>query len=130
MNRRTWKAHESWWALQLGGRRVPVTGRQRGDAPDVEHDRYAIEVKSGRVMSPRLREGMKQAVAAAAMFANGARIPLLCVTHSSGRGYPQEHYVVLRLEDWQALQGDGPLEEQDATAEASPSSPGETPPAP
>jgi len=107
VNRATWKAHERWWAAQLGGKRVPVTGRQRGSAPDVEHDRYAIEIKCGRVLSPRLREGMAQAVAAAAAYPHGARTPLLCVTHSVGPGRPNEHYVVLRLQDWQALTGDG-----------------------
>lgn len=107
MNRSTWKAAERWWGLQLGGRRVPVTGRQRGDVPDVEHDRYSVEVKAGKVMSPRLREGMAQAVASAT---NG-KVPLLCVTHSVGPGKANEHYVVLRLCDWQALTGDGPRED-------------------
>lgn len=108
MNRGTWKAIERWWALELGGRRVPVNGRQRGSAPDVEHDRYAIEVKAGKVMSPRLREGMQQAVLSAV---NTTKIPLLCVTHSVA-GRPSERYVVLRLEDWQALNGDYPREEE------------------
>lgn len=102
MNRRTWKKQESWWAEQLGGERVPVTGRQRGDAPDVEHALYAIEVKCGRVMSERLREGMSQAVAASV---GTGKMPLLCVTHSVGPGRANEHYVVLRLEDWQAWNG-------------------------
>ncbi len=106
MERGTWKQIERWWALQLGGRRVPVTGRQRGDAPDVEHDRYAIEVKAGKCMPTRLRDGMRQAMASAAMHPVGARTPLLCVTHTSGPGRPREHYVILRLEDWQALTGD------------------------
>lgn len=107
MNRERWKAIERWWAEQLGGVRVPVTGRQRGAAPDVAHDRYAIEVKAGRVMSPRLREGMAQAVASAAQYPEGSRTPLLCVSHSVGPGRASEHYVVLRLADWQLLTGDG-----------------------
>jgi len=106
MNRATWKAIERWWAEQLGGVRVPVNGRQRGSAPDVEHDRYAIEVKAGRCMPTRLRDGMRQAMASAAMHPTGSRTPLLCVSHSVA-GRPSEHYVILRLEDWQGLTGDG-----------------------
>ena len=102
MNRAQWKSHERDWALALGGRRVPVSGRQRGDAPDVEHDLYAIECKAGRVMSPRLRDGMAQAVAAAM---GTTKIPLLCVTHTTGSGPKAERYVVMRLEDFQAWNG-------------------------
>lgn len=97
MNRSTWKQIERDWALDLGGKRVPVTGRQRGDVPDVEHPLYAIEVKAGRVMSPRLREGMSQAKAAAA---GTGKTPLLVVTHCDGRGYPREEYVVMTKADF------------------------------
>ena len=106
MNRSTWKQVERWWALQLGGRRVPVTGRQRGDAPDVEHPRYAIEVKAGKVLSSRLGLGIRQAVAASI---GTGKTPLLCITHTDGtRGVPNEHFVMLRLCDWQSLMGDEP----------------------
>lgn len=108
MNRSTWKAIERWWALQLGGKRVPVTGRQRGSAPDVEHDRYAIEVKAGKVLSDRLGLGIRQAMAAAV---GTTKTPLLCITHSNGRGRESDHYVMLRLADWQALMGDRPSED-------------------
>lgn len=101
MNRSTWKAIERQWALWLGGVRVPVNGRQRGSAPDVEHPLYAIEVKAGKVMSERLREGMAQAVASSI---GTGKIPLLCVSHSV-QGRPTEHYVVQRLSDWQAWNG-------------------------
>ena len=106
MTPRRWKAIETWWALQLGGRRVPVTGRARGDVPDVEHPTYAIEVKAGKCMSPRLREGMAQAVAAAV---GTQKTPLLCVSHSVPN-HRTEQYVVMRLEDFQAWMG-GPAEE-------------------
>ena len=111
MNRRTWKRHESWWAEVLGGVRVPVTGRQRGSAPDIEHPTYALEVKSGRVLSPRLREGWAQAQAAAV---TSGKLPLLCVTHCSGPGRPNEHYVVCDLATWQSVTGDGPGEAEEA----------------
>lgn len=104
MNRATWKAIERDWALWLGGRRVPVTGRQRGTAPDVEHPHFAIEVKAGRVLSSRLRLGIGQAMAAAV---GTAKTPLLCISQCSGQGKEREHFVLLRLEDFQALTGHG-----------------------
>lgn len=102
-SREAWKAVERWWAEQLGGVRVPVTGRGRGSAPDVEHSIYSVEVKAGKVMSSRLRDGMVQAVASSG---TSGRLPLLCVSHSV-RGRASEHYVIVRLEDWQAWNGGG-----------------------
>jgi hypothetical protein len=32
-----WKQAERRIADLLGGQRIPVTGRQRGDTPDIEH---------------------------------------------------------------------------------------------
>ncbi len=49
----------------FGGKRVPVTGRQRGDVPDVEHEWLAIEVKSRNDVPFWLSEAMNQAEAAA-----------------------------------------------------------------
>ena len=34
--RGAWKAIERWWAELLDGKRVPVSGRHRGDAPDID----------------------------------------------------------------------------------------------
>lgn len=42
---KTWKRVERAIAAAVGGERVPVTGRQRGSAPDVSHASLAIEVK-------------------------------------------------------------------------------------
>jgi hypothetical protein len=107
MHRATWKNWERFWAHQLGGVRVPITGRQRGATPDVAHPLYSIEVKAGRVLSPRLQLGMRQATAAA----RGGRIPLLCISQTSS-GRPAEHYVMLRLRDWKDLHG-GPETSQE-----------------
>ena len=111
-SRNRWKEIERFWAEQLGGKRVPVTGRQRGDMPDVDSPLYSIEVKAGRVMSARLRLGMRQAQAAAVKT---GKIPLLCVSQSlrAGEGDSEgkpgrpgsEHYILIRLEDWLALNG-------------------------
>jgi hypothetical protein len=105
VTRGRWKEIERWWALQLGGRRVPVTGRQRGDAPDVEHPRYSIEVKAGKVLSDRLGLGIRQAVAASV---GTQKTPLLCISHHTAGKRDLEHYVLLRLADWMDLMGDGP----------------------
>jgi len=43
-----WKRTERNVAALLGGRRVPVTGRQRGDTPDVAHPLLSLEVKHRR----------------------------------------------------------------------------------
>lgn len=115
MTRGRWKAIERWWALQLGGRRIPVTGRHSGDVPDVDHPHLAIEVKAGKVLPVRLRDGMRQAKAAAARARNEGKdkTPVVCLTHSVGPGLPNEHFVLLTLDDFQALWG-GPTEEVDA----------------
>ena len=57
--RGTWKASERRIAEKLGGKRVPVTGRERGSAPDVEHKLYAIEHKYGKVLSSRLQTAIE-----------------------------------------------------------------------
>ena len=42
---RRWKQTERKVAALLGGQRVPVSGRGRGDAPDIDHTWLAVEVK-------------------------------------------------------------------------------------
>ena len=99
MHRSTWKAIERQWAERLGGRRVPVTGRTRGDAPDVEHEIWSIEVKAGRVMSTRLQTAVEQAEASR----KGNQIPLVCITQTEGRGKPNEDYILMRFKDWEKV---------------------------
>jgi len=98
MNRGTWKRHERWWADQLGGTRVPVTGRTRGYAPDVEHSTYAVEVKAGKVMSSRMQTAVDQAVASAE---GTNKVPIVCITQTENvRGAMNDHYVLFRWEDF------------------------------
>lgn len=42
---RDWKTAERRIAAILGGRRVPVSGRGRGDGPDIAHPLLSIEVE-------------------------------------------------------------------------------------
>jgi len=91
-------------AEALGGVRVPVTGRERGSAPDIAHETYAVEHKYGRVMSSRLVEAVEQAEAAAAELAKEGkyRTPLVTIENVTGkRG--NGRYVLMRLEDFLEL---------------------------
>lgn len=62
---RAWKRIESRVADYIGGIRVPVTGRQRGSAPDIEHNWLSVEVKYRAAIPTYLRDGMVQAEASA-----------------------------------------------------------------
>ncbi len=68
--RATWKASERRMAAILGGQRVPVSGRERGFAPDIDGvtvagRRLAIEHKYGaRLLSSRIIHALDQAEAA------------------------------------------------------------------
>ncbi len=66
MSRDTWKATERRIAAAIGGTRVPVSGRGRGDQPDIEHDRLSVEVKHRKQLPGWLHDAMDQARAAAA----------------------------------------------------------------
>jgi hypothetical protein len=100
--RGTWKASERRMATALGTVRVPVTGRQRGAAPDIAHEVYAIEHKYGqRLLSARLHEAIEQALASA--MEQGGRIPLVTMEeHKPGR-LRNECFVLMRLEDFLEL---------------------------
>jgi len=102
MNRATWKASERKMALALGGTRVPVNGRQRGSAPDIEHHLYAIEHKAGKVMSARMLEAVEQAKASAI---GTTKTPLVTIEQSMGPGRPNRCFVLMTLEDWIAWNG-------------------------
>lgn len=92
--RAAWKRTERAVAHLLGGRRVPVTGRARGDVPDVEHERLAIEVKHWSRLPARVVEALEQAEAAA----RGKQLPI-AVIHGAGERMGQA-LVVMRLEDF------------------------------
>jgi len=92
-NRDRWKRTERQVAAMLNGRRVPVTGRTRGDVPDIEHDRFSIEVKERQALPAWLNAAMAQAEAAVI----GNRLPLV-VLHERGQRY-RNCYAVLRLAD-------------------------------
>ena len=92
MAEKGWKRAEREIAARLGGLRVPVTGRARGDVPDVEAEGLAVEVKH-RPVPGWIREALSQAEAAA----KDGELPLV-VLHQPGTRYDAA-LVLARLED-------------------------------
>jgi hypothetical protein len=96
MSDQRWKATERRIAVLLGGRRVPVSGRARGDQPDVTHPWLSIECKDRATLPAWLLEALRQAEAAAL----GTQLPI-AVLHQAGARHDQA-LVVLRLADFVA----------------------------
>ncbi len=89
-----WKACERRIADLLGGVRVPVSGRQRGATPDVEHPALSIEVKSRKTLPAWLLDALEQAQAAT----ENERLPV-AVLHQDCKPY-RDALVVVWLEDF------------------------------
>lgn len=99
MSRSTWKATERALAARLGGQRVPVSGRARGDAPDIAHPLLSLEVKHRQSLPAWLHEAMAQAVACA----SPDQIPV-AILHAHGSRHDTD-LCVLRLADLERLTG-------------------------
>jgi len=84
-----WKRTERRVAAELGGVRVPVTGRARGDAPDIAHERLSLEVKHRASLPAWLTGALEQARASG----RDGRIPV-AVLHASGARYGDALCVV------------------------------------
>lgn len=102
MSEKRWKATERHIARLLGGRRVPVSGRGRGDSPDIAHPRFSIECKDRATLPAWLLDALSQAEASAAP----AQLPI-AVLHRAGDRHNQA-LVVLRLADFVAWCGESP----------------------
>lgn len=107
MAEKLWKAVERQIAARLGGRRVPVPGRQRGETPDIEHDWLSLEVKQRRALPAYLHDGMRQAQASR----KPGQLPMV-VLHQAGRRY-DDAYVCLCLKDFVEWFGDAPTTIED-----------------
>lgn len=92
-----WKAAERKVAARIGGARVPVSGRGRGDAPDIAHPTLSPEVKTRKKLPGWLHDAMDQAKQSAV----GARTPIV-VLHEVGRRFDEDH-VVMRLVDFERI---------------------------
>jgi len=83
---------------------VPITGRARGDVPDVAHRWLSVEVKSRKTLPAWLLGAMSQARAAATEH----QLPV-AVLHQEGARHGSD-LVVMRLsdfEDWFGAAGAG-----------------------
>lgn len=101
MNRRaTWKDSERAIAAAIGGKRVPVTGRGRGDAPDIAHPWLAVEVKHRASLPGWLTGALAQAVASK----RGDQLPV-AIIHEAGKRHT-ENLIVLRQKDFVLWFGD------------------------
>ena len=89
MTEKLWKATERAVAEHLGGRRVPVTGRQRGDVPDIQHPFLSVEVKHRKTIPAWLLTAMSQAWAAA----RGDQVPVV-VIHQEGQRHLSDMVVI------------------------------------
>jgi len=95
----SWKRAEREIAQRVGGKRVPVSGRARGDAPDVEHPRLAIEVKHRQKLPEWLLDALDQAEKSAILD----QIPVV-ILHEAGQRY-DESLCLIRLEKLMELLG-------------------------
>jgi hypothetical protein len=102
-----WKSDERRIASRLGGERVPVSGRVRGWAPDIEHAWLALEVKSRISKLVLIQEMMDQARKAAEWAkrrGKGTRLPM-GVYHVAGTHFDNA-IVFMRLADFEEWFGD------------------------
>ena len=95
-----WKATERAIAKLVGGVRVPITGRQRGDVPDIDHPWLALEVKHRKVVPYWIFNAMEQAEACNP----GYKLPM-AVIHKQGDRY-LDALCVVRLKDFLEHYGD------------------------
>jgi hypothetical protein len=96
---KSWKTCERRVAELLGGVRVPVSGRGRGDRPDVEHPTLSIEVKTRKSIPLWLEDALKQAEACV----EDGQLPV-AILHQDGRRY-RDALVVLRASELAKLLG-------------------------
>jgi len=95
-----WKAVERRIADLLGGERVPITGRQRGDVPDVEHPWLSIEIKlRGKEKFPPawISDALDQAI----QSSDGKKCSIV-VFHGYGDSY-NDAVVMMKLGDFLKL---------------------------
>lgn len=97
MRRETWKSSERRMAKALGGERVPVTGRGRGSAPDIQGTWFLTEHKAGKVLSSRLQLALAQAKAAAV---GTGKCPIVTIDHHRAGPKGNIEAVMMLLDDW------------------------------
>ncbi len=92
----TWKRIERQLAERLNGQRVPVTGRHRGSAPDIEHEWLAIECKHRAGFPPAwILDSLDQAKACSE---DGKKLPI-AIWHGKNKKI-DESIVMMTLQDF------------------------------
>jgi hypothetical protein len=94
MTDQAWKNTERRVAALFGGERVPVTGRQRGSAPDIVHPALSIEVKHRASLPAWIKDAMDQARASARI----GQVPIV-VLHQAGERFGSA-LVLIELSDF------------------------------
>ncbi len=95
-----WKATARRIAALVGGWRVPVSGRGRGDQPDIAHPWLSLEVKGRATLPAWLLDALDQA----ACSATAEQLPI-AVLHRAGDRHDHA-LIVLRLADFVDWFGD------------------------
>ena len=95
-----WKKTERQVDSIIGGCRIPVMGRARGDTPDIRHDWLCPEVKHRKTIPFWLVDALTQARAAA----REDQLPI-AVLHQHGWRHTDD-LVVLRMSDFVAYFAD------------------------
>lgn len=90
---KAWKAFERRVARYIGGERVPVSGRARGDKPDIQHNWLSPECKYKQKLPDWIHDAMAQAEAAAMP----RQMPCLILGEKGAE--TGECYIVFRLRD-------------------------------
>jgi hypothetical protein len=93
MTDKLWKSIERKVAAFLGEERVPVSGRQRGYAPDIRHKVFSIEVKHRQEFPDWMFDALEQAEQSKL----DGQIPLV-ILHQKGQSIP-DCLCVLKLSD-------------------------------
>ena len=79
----------------LGGVRVPVSGRIRGDNPDIEHEWLSLEVKHRKSLPNWLHDAMDQAKKSKKSH---QQLPMV-VLHQKNQRF-DDSFCVISLKDW------------------------------
>ena len=102
MTDKAWKRIERQIAERLNGSRIPITGRQRGSAPDVEHPTWAIECKHRDGFPPAwILDSLDQAKACSE---GGKKLPI-AIWHGKGKKI-DDSVVMIPLKDFQEWFGE------------------------
>lgn len=105
-----WKVAERQVAAVIGGERVPINGRQRGSAPDIDHEWLAVEVKHTGQFPKKWAEAFSQAVASKVKAEINGKVKLPVVIIKPHRCNARNSYIMMQLGDFVDWFGEVPRE--------------------